>query len=143
MAKITTVRRDEVTHTKVADLYGPSPQDRASAVKIPQAEMDHQSVGYYFPGSETELQLFEVGCDPDTKFHPHAHDEDEIIYVIQGELHLGRQVYGSGSAVYVPGSTLYSFSAGPDGLRFLNFRPRHDSTYITSEELRASRKDNE
>jgi hypothetical protein len=140
MAKISAVRSEDVTRTKVADLYGPSPEEQAMTAKLPEAELQHQAVGYYFPGSADELQLFEVRCDPDVHFHSHAHDEDEIIYVIDGELHLGRQVYPKGSAVYIPGSTLYAFGSGPDGLTFLNFRPRKDATYITREEFTSGRR---
>ena len=36
--------------------------------------------------------------------------------------------------MYVPGGTVYSFRAGPDGLRFFNFRPRLDATYLSARE---------
>jgi Cupin domain len=97
------------------------------------------AVRMYHPGSESELQMFEVTVEPDAIIGQHAHDEDEIIYVLDGELRLGRQVLTSGASVYLPGMTLYSFRAGPEGLRFLNFRARQDLTYITKREFMTSR----
>ncbi|HZP28332.1 MAG TPA: cupin domain-containing protein [Acidimicrobiia bacterium] len=97
------------------------------------------AVRTYHPGSESELQLFEVAVEPDALIGQHAHGEDEIIYVLDGELRLGRQVLTRGASVYIPGGTLYSFRAGPEGLRFLNFRARQDRTYLTKQELVANR----
>lgn len=52
----------------------------------------------------------------------HYHTEDEIIYVVQGELLLGRQVLPPGTAIAVERGTRYRFEVGPEGLQFLNFR---------------------
>jgi hypothetical protein len=60
--------------------------------------------------------------------------------VIEGEMHFGNRVCTPGTTVYIPGRSLYAWSAGPDGLRFLNFRGGGDYTYITKEDLVASRK---
>jgi len=54
---------------------------------------------------------------------PHYHTEDEIIVVTAGEIVLGRRTYGRGTAIAVASDTIYSFSAGPSGLTFINFRP--------------------
>jgi hypothetical protein len=40
----------------------------------------------------------------------------------------------------LPARTLYSFTAGDEGLQFLNFRPRRDMTYITKDELMQERR---
>jgi len=69
----------------------------------------------------------------------HAHTEDEIIAVVEGELRLGSQVCGAGSSIFVPAKTLYGFKVGPQGVRFLNFRPRQDQTYWTKEAFVAAR----
>jgi quercetin dioxygenase-like cupin family protein len=97
------------------------------------------AVRMYHPGSPSELQLFEVTVEPDAVIGQHAHDEDEIIYVLDGELRLGRQVLEAGSSIYLAGGTLYSFRAGPEGLRFLNFRAHQDQTYISKDEFMARR----
>lgn len=139
MAQIKFVRPEEPTYVRVSDMYDASSGERK---KIPPEELHGQEVGYFFPGSEDELQLFEVRCDPNVTFNSHAHDEDEIMYVLGGEIILGRRRYPPGSAIYIPGKTLYSFRSGPQGLRFLNFRPRQDVTYITRDELQEQRKSN-
>ncbi len=89
------------------------------------------------PGNEDEPSLKEVRIAPDTLVEAHAHDTDEIIYVLDGELHLGARVLTAGSSVLIPGRTLYAFRSGPDGLGFLNFRPRRDRTHYSKEALRA------
>jgi hypothetical protein len=53
----------------------------------------------------------------------HSHSEDEVIFVTDGHMRLGARLYGAGSAVAIPAETFYSFGVGPDGLRFVNFRP--------------------
>lgn len=52
----------------------------------------------------------------------HAHSEDEIIVVIDGEIRLGEKLFGRGTAIMIAADTLYSFTAGPGGLAFINFR---------------------
>ncbi len=140
MAAIRTMRRADLLVTPVKDLFGAQPWDEEMSAKIPDEELEHQAIGYYFPGGPDESQLFEVRCDPDFQFNAHAHNEHEIMFILEGELHLGRQVFPQGSAIFVPGKTLYAFKSGPQGLTFLNFRPRADATYITREELAATRK---
>ncbi len=53
----------------------------------------------------------------------HSHTEHEIIFVIDGDIRLGTKLYGAGTAVSIAADTLYNFTAGPDGLSFINFRP--------------------
>ena len=52
----------------------------------------------------------------------HSHSEDEIIFVTDGEIRLGNKLYGPGAAVAIAADTLYSFTTGPEGLSFINFR---------------------
>lgn len=52
----------------------------------------------------------------------HAHSEDEIIFVTHGAMRLGRRLFGPGTALVIPAGTFYSFTPGPDGLRFINYR---------------------
>jgi quercetin dioxygenase-like cupin family protein len=90
-------------------------------------------------GSETEPELFEVQFPPDTVVHPHAHLYDEIIYVVAGQLILGSRVLNPGSSVFIAGHTLYSFRAGPEGVHFVNFRPRSGANYLSKDEFMARR----
>lgn len=52
----------------------------------------------------------------------HSHSEDEIIFVIGGQIRLGNKVCGPGTALAIAADTLYSFTPGPEGLSFINFR---------------------
>lgn len=52
----------------------------------------------------------------------HSHSEHEIIFVTDGQMRLGTKLYGPGTALAVAADTLYSFTSGPDGLSFINFR---------------------
>ena len=89
------------------------------------------SYAVHEPGDDETLQLFEVDSDPGCRVRIHAHDEDEIIYILKGERHFGRQVLRPGSSLFVKGKAFYSFAAGPEGLRFINFRPKADRAYHT------------
>jgi hypothetical protein len=94
---------------------------------------------FFHPGSATELQMFEVSYEADAVIEAHAHIESEIIYVLDGEMHLGGRVLTPESSVYIPGRTLYSFHAGPSGLRFIEFRARQDLSYIAKRDFVAER----
>jgi quercetin dioxygenase-like cupin family protein len=97
------------------------------------------TVRLHHAGTATEPQLLEISMRPGDATQAHAHDEHEIVFVIEGELHLGARVVGAGSSVYIPANTMYALRAGPEGLRFLNFRARQDLTYITRGEYRQVR----
>ena len=89
----------------------------ARRAKLSEGELG-TAVRMFHPGSESELQMFEVTVEPDAVIGQHAHDEDEIIYVLDGELRLGRQRLTAGGSIYMPGGTLYSFRAGSGGFGF-------------------------
>jgi len=98
------------------------------------------SYAMHHPGSERDLQMFEVEFPAGGGTEVHAHAEPEIIYVVAGEMRLGAHRLGAGSSVFIPARTLYSFVAGDEGLRFLNFRAQRDMTYITKDELMQERR---
>lgn len=52
----------------------------------------------------------------------HSHSEDEIIFVLDGQIRLGDRLFGEGTAIAIAADTLYSFTPGPAGLHFANFR---------------------
>jgi hypothetical protein len=58
--------------------------------------------------------------DPEAGIH--AHTEDEVIFVVSGELRLGSRRCGPGTAISIAATTMYGFTPGPDGLSFVNFR---------------------
>lgn len=54
----------------------------------------------------------------------HSHTEDEIIVVLAGSMRLGNKLVGPGTVLAIAADTLYSFTPGPEGLSFVNFRSR-------------------
>jgi quercetin dioxygenase-like cupin family protein len=112
---------------RAADVYPDSLKQQLTAAEVSDTEVRlHQGL----PG---KLQLFEIRLEPGLEVSTHAHADDEIVYVVDGELHVGRRVCGPGSSFFIPGNTLYGFRAGPEGCRYLNFRAQADSTYFTKE----------
>jgi quercetin dioxygenase-like cupin family protein len=94
---------------------------------------------HHHRGSEAEPELFEVKFGPDTTVHSHVHLYDEIIYIVAGQLILGSRVLEPGSSVFIGGNTLYSFRTGPEGVHFVNFRPRSGAGYLSKDEFMAQR----
>ncbi len=82
-----------------------------------------------------EPQLFEVKASPNLQGEVHAHEQDEIIYIVAGQMIFGRHVLNPGDSIAVPGMVLYSFKAGPEGVQFINFRPQKDPTYYRKDEF--------
>ena len=61
----------------------------------------------------------------------HSHSEDEILYVLDGEIHVGPVTLEPDMGTAIPGSEVYGFRSGDRGFRFLNYR-RDVSTYRSS-----------
>jgi hypothetical protein len=91
----------------------------------------------HYPGGERALQLFEIRLAPNGTIPSHAHESDEIVYVVEGSLIFGRRECGPGSSVAIEGATLYELTAGPAGCTFLNFRATEDRSYIAKSEYTA------
>jgi quercetin dioxygenase-like cupin family protein len=122
----------------LVSILGDLSADEERLAKYTPAQLKSET-RFCLPGRANELQLFEVRLPPHTEVGAHAQIGDEVMYVLEGEVHFGRRVLPVGSAVYIPGHTLYGFRAGPEGARFLNFRPNADNSYLTKEEARAQR----
>lgn len=69
------------------------------------------------------LWLHESRLPGSVPIQRHLHTEDEIIVVLDGCLKLGREELRTGDAVAIDANTMYMFKTGPEGLRFINFRP--------------------
>ena len=54
---------------------------------------------------------------------PHQHDQDEILFILEGGLSMGGRRCGPGTVVYLERATQYGFSVWDEGVRFLNIRP--------------------
>lgn len=128
MSKIRIHERESLNWVCVADVAAPHLLPRLGEAELTSRVAFHES------GDAETLQLFEVAYEPHASIEMHAHQEDEIIYILEGSIELGRRTVLPGSSVFVKGGTLYSFSAGPAGLRLLNFRARRDDSFITKDD---------
>jgi len=90
-------------------------------------------------GDEQTLQLTEVQYPPNVSIDLHAHNVDEIFYLLAGALRIGERSLAIGGSVYIARDTLYSLKSGPDGARFLVFRPVGDTSYVPEAEWKARR----
>ena len=79
----------------------------------------------FAPGFETEL---------------HSHSEDEVMYVLDGEIRMGRRVMGPQSILLIRKDSQYKFSVGDEGVRFLNIRPGSTKYQPVIRAARASEK---
>lgn len=100
-------------------------EDRA---KLRKGELESQ-YRMREPGGDDFPQLVELRYSPNSEIRLHSHDEAEIIYILEGEMRINNRKLGPGATLTIPGGVFYGFHAGPEGLRFLNFRPRQDLTF--------------
>jgi len=99
---------------------------------VPRAEMGAPGVigGMHANGAcpTCEVWLHENSVPPrdqtpeDMAKGVHAHTEDEVIFVIGGEMHFGTRVLRPGTAIAISANAFYGFGVGPTGLKFVNFR---------------------
>jgi hypothetical protein len=75
----------------------------------------HKFLGESQAGPQAQIIEFEPGAAQAT----HSHGDDELLFVLEGELHLGDSVHGPGTAVFIEKHSNYAPSAGPQGLKFL------------------------
>ena len=54
--------------------------------------------------------------------NPHYHTQDEIIFVVEGNMVLGRKAHGPGTALAIDANTVYGFGMDEPGMAFINFR---------------------
>lgn len=133
MRKVKIVAADTIAWQLVAAAVAP---DVAARMSSAEREADVRILHSNADG----LQLFEARIAPNQEIALHAHAADEIIYILAGELRIGRKRLGPGASVFVAGETLYGFRSGAAGVRFLNFRGRANTSFITHGEYLAARK---
>lgn len=52
----------------------------------------------------------------------HSHDSDCCYLIIAGELKVGAETLGKGDGMFVPAGSPYTFTTGPDGVEFIEYR---------------------
>lgn len=118
------------------EVYKPKDEDWIIA-KPSAGETESEGASRYrHRGSQSEPQLLEVRGRPDLQVKVHAHETGEFFYIVKGEMHFGQHVLKPGDSIYVPGLMMYSFKAGPEGVQFLNFRPRQDLTHLWPDDMK-------
>jgi quercetin dioxygenase-like cupin family protein len=60
-----------------------------------------------------------VRFDPNYVEPLHSHPDDEVITVVAGAIHFGRDVLAAGDTIYVGHGTRYSLRAGDAGAEFI------------------------
>lgn len=128
MKKVRIHAADSLRWTTIRERGGNPPPTVYTL--LAESELDSSIAFHEFGGSD-EPQLVELEFIPNAVAVPHKHDDDEIIYVVRGAMHFGNKVLGPGSSIYIPGNTFYTFTAGPEGLRIVNFRGRCDVSFHT------------
>lgn len=85
----------------------------------------------FFADSECptcRITLFTTARDEQYRSASHSHSEDEILYMLDGDIQVGPTTLGPDTGVCIPGNQVYGFRSGDRGFRFLNYR-RDVSTY--------------
>ena len=52
----------------------------------------------------------------------HSHDVDCCYLIVAGELKVGSEALGKGDGFFVPAGTPYTFTTGPEGVEFIEYR---------------------
>ena len=129
MSKVRVHTAEKVEWVTLRSLY---PADLAA--ERSDAELD-STMAYHEQGTAGSLHLTEYNYLPHAKFDLHAHDQAEIIYVLEGTLVFGARALGRGSSVFIAAHTLYEFAAGAEGLRMLVFMPDGRVKYFGKEDF--------
>ena len=129
MSKVRLHMAENIEWVNLRSLY---PADLAAALS--DAELD-STMAHHEEGAGGSLHLTEYNYLPHAKFDLHAHDQAEIIYVLEGTLLFGTRELGRGSSVFIAEHTLYGFAAGPQGLRALIFMADGRVKYFGKEDF--------
>ena len=62
--------------------------------------------------------------EPDKLIPAHSHDQDEVIFIVEGELTIGDGTHGPGTVIFIERNTEYSFTTGKKGLKYPEHPPR-------------------
>lgn len=131
MKKIEFVHARDVAFRKVADF---APQSFLETLSKDDQETE---VRTHFAGAADRLFLMEIKEVPNAQTVLHAHEKDEIFFVLEGEMRFGQRTCVAGDSVHICGGTLYTFRAGPNGCRYLKFTGSADHSFIPKDHYSA------
>jgi mannose-6-phosphate isomerase-like protein (cupin superfamily) len=129
MKKIEFSHSRDLAFRRVAD-FAPE-----SFLDILSKEERQTEVRTHFPGNQDRLFLMEIRDVPDTQSTHHAHEKDEIFFILEGEMHFGSRVCSAGDSVQILGGTVYTFRTGSDGCRYLKFTATADNSFIPKDQF--------
>lgn len=92
--------------------------DVISGEGMPGRKAGNQVIG----DEETGQHALVVCLEPDRVVPLHSHGADEVIYILEGELSVGKRVCNPGTVLFIEKDTQYGFTVGGQGVRFLNVR---------------------
>lgn len=112
-------------------------EDRVPAVHLvgPRGTYEMVSAGRetrFFADSTCptcSITLMYTARDSKYSNEAHSHSQDEILYLMGGEIMVGKERLGSGDALFVAADRRYRFDSGEAGFGFLNYRSG-PSTYL-------------
>ncbi len=79
---------------------------------------------FVFDGKEGMPEVFLIRRDASFVGPVHSHSQNEIIYILEGDVTVGEEHCPTGTVLYVEKDTMYGpLRSGPDGVTFLNIRP--------------------
>jgi hypothetical protein len=116
---ITPTREDPVGMSNLRDVPGPV--------------NDVVDLDAYFEGriiskclldqtGERAHSLVSVYYPPGTHLPRHVHNIDQVAFILEGEARQGNKVLPIGSGYFTPAGVAYELTAGPEGVRVLEFR---------------------
>jgi quercetin dioxygenase-like cupin family protein len=127
MAEIMLIRDEAEPWQEVPDFWKAKQKDGDPGLRfkvlIPQgaASCNMQRTQYY-PGHHEA---------------PHKHPEDEILYILEGQIQFGRDVLGAGDAIFVPRDKVYSLHTGDAGCTFVRVGLSNHQSSMSEEDLAA------
>lgn len=68
------------------------------------------------------LSLVEASFAPGYLLPRHSHSADCLYYVVSGSIVMGQRHLGPGDGFFVPAGQPYSYRAGPEGVKVIEFR---------------------
>ena len=131
MKKIEFFHAKDLPFRKVADF---APAGFLNALSEAERQTE---VKTHFSGSADQPFLMEIKDVPNMQATHHAHEKNEIFFVLEGELHFGQHICVAGDSISILANTLYTFRTGPAGCRYLKFTGEADNSFIMKDRYQA------
>jgi quercetin dioxygenase-like cupin family protein len=128
MGKVRIHKAEDVRWSRIRDDFPPE------LLQGLDDQVLDSEVGVHEDGDATQPHMSEAFYKPGAKIAVHSHSADEFIYVVSGSMSLGRRELGPGSSIFVEAKTMYGFSAGPEGVRMVVFRPFGDDHSVRKDQ---------